>query len=237
MTRPRTSALPVDILLRTNEYEARAIEVLDLRYNGVWARFTREGEALATGALVHLTLQSAALPEPLDLVAVVQSRDEEGDSRCYNFEFPDQGLALQHASPLLAQANKRGAFRVQPHSSESIAMVVTTAGGDFLAEGTIDCLSASGLGIVVTDDDEVSFAPDDCLIICFTLPNSTRELRLPAIVRTRRRWTGRMRYGLEIDSERLLYPERCEEEITSYVFERQREMIHGRRKSRRRTGS
>ena len=46
---------------------------------------------------------------------------------------------------------------------------------------------------------------------------------------------GRLRQALqgsdEIDSEIMLDPERFEEEITSYVFERQRDSMQSRRKS------
>lgn len=228
MTPHLTSKLPLDLVLKTDAGEAHAVEVLDLRCTGVWARFPRKGDVIADGELVRLTLHSAALPEPMNLLAVVQSREEEHDSRCYNFEFPAQSFDQERAGPLFAQANRRGAYRVQPHSEESIPMQVSTQGGEFLADGTIDCLSASGLGIVVSDDDEVSFVPDDLVVVRLTLPSSEPELCLPATVRTRRRWTGRMRYGLEIDTDLMLNPELAAEEITAYVFGRQRQIAQGR---------
>jgi len=180
---------------------------------------------LPLGVVVPLDFATPGLKKPVRLSAMVVGRTEVASGRRYSFQFKlKEG---QDASDLFRLFNRRASYRALAHKpivvnilpiDEAARKEATPIAAD------LHDLSASGISIIVTPEQDMKVAADSVLL-SFELPTSESPLQMQALIRYRVLMHSKaVRYGCSFNPNSPGYVS-MESRVVKYLMKHQQDLL------------
>jgi len=200
-------------------------EVADVSSCGAGVLFNCEvAPALAMGETATLLFSSPILLKPLEVCAKVVARTELEASRRYGFQFVKELLLRD---PRLQRLfSRRGAYRVAPGRDEFIEIRLRVLGNDHsqvLPAARCKDISATGIGLETEIGTDTALKDVEVVEVSFKLPGRKTTQTLLTRIVNRRLSESAVLYGLLFDAEQSQNFSGQQQDIITYVMQRQRQ--------------
>lgn len=179
----------------------------------------KKSPVLPIAEVVLLTLTATEPKNELAVQARVVVQSRRDDQMVYRFRLP-----APEAPEVARMLRRRNAFRAKPDPQEPVHVLLHTE-SDRTSHAELCDLSTTGAWLVIDADDESHLCDDGQLKLSFRLPGEDALFELFADIRTRALRGSAIHYGVEFDAARTPRMSVQRERISSYVLERQLDMI------------
>lgn len=215
----------LEVAIWTDSGDSLAGEVVDISPQGVALCVPRSrAPVLSLGESVAFPFTPQSQTNPVALRATVRSRRLMGKRWRYGLEFQlKDTLNMRFAEEFYGLFNRRHAFRVKPLPEEPIAVTITdlNTAASPTATARLHDVSATGLSVVISSNNEPSLADDEVLQTTLRPPTSQRSLTLAGRIRHRTQQGSNLLYGVQFDPQYTEQFEQDHEMLVDYIIHRQ----------------
>ena len=156
-------------------------QLLDLSIGGAGARFALDDDPeLVPDQLVGLVIENADRSSRVETPARVVYGQPGGEAHWrYGFQFVAAGDLFEQLDEFYAACfNRRGSDRVEVPASHRVAVELRLPDGAIVA-GELSDLSATGLGVLVSEEAASALATEGSAQVDFLLPGDAKRISTP----------------------------------------------------------
>ena len=174
--------------------------------------------------MAHVLFRGGELTKHIEVEARVVAHARDEVRHTCGFQL-DQETRMTLCPP----TNRRRALRVRTQSREPIDVRLCSLDGTELSRSVVQDVSACGVGVFVTREEEQRLAGLWEFLVRLELPGVSGFLEFRSTVRQRRLTGSTILYGIRFDEAGTEKFASKQDHIYTYVMKRQREILESRR--------